>query len=158
MSDSALFSPISDVPISGSVRYRWSRISDWVTDIGLSAHLWPRHILNELTAGSGWRQSKKTLLSTKSNTWNRLLYYLPHHVNVFRYCIFFRNINHCNIKIARIYPLSKLWRIRKFCPEPCKLSECWIIQTGFVSSYKLTSWLYVYKLNSWMSESISWQS
>ncbi len=30
MSDSALFSPISDVPISGLVRYRWSRISDWV--------------------------------------------------------------------------------------------------------------------------------
>ncbi len=30
MSDSAHFSPISDVPISGSVRYRWSRISDWV--------------------------------------------------------------------------------------------------------------------------------
>ncbi len=30
MLDSAHFSPISDVPISGSVRYRWSRISDWV--------------------------------------------------------------------------------------------------------------------------------
>jgi hypothetical protein len=30
MSDSAHFSPISDIPISGSVRYRWSRISDWV--------------------------------------------------------------------------------------------------------------------------------
>ena len=30
MSDSAVFSPISDVLISGSVRYRWSRISDWV--------------------------------------------------------------------------------------------------------------------------------
>jgi hypothetical protein len=30
MSDSAHFSPISDVPISGLVRYRWSRISEWV--------------------------------------------------------------------------------------------------------------------------------
>ncbi len=30
MSDFELFSPISDVPISGSVRYRWSRISEWV--------------------------------------------------------------------------------------------------------------------------------
>ncbi len=30
MSDSALFSPISDVPISGSVRYIWSWIADWV--------------------------------------------------------------------------------------------------------------------------------
>jgi hypothetical protein len=30
MSDSKHFSLISDVPISGSVRYRWSRISDWV--------------------------------------------------------------------------------------------------------------------------------
>jgi hypothetical protein len=30
MSDSAHFSPTSNVPISGSVRYRWSRISDWV--------------------------------------------------------------------------------------------------------------------------------
>ncbi len=30
MSDSALFSPISEVPISGLVRYRWSRVSDWV--------------------------------------------------------------------------------------------------------------------------------
>jgi hypothetical protein len=28
MSDSALFSPISEVPISSSVRYRWSRISE----------------------------------------------------------------------------------------------------------------------------------
>jgi hypothetical protein len=33
MSDSALFSPISNIPISGSVRYRWSRTSR------LSAHL-----------------------------------------------------------------------------------------------------------------------
>ncbi len=30
MLDSAHFSPISIVPISTSVRYRWSRISDWV--------------------------------------------------------------------------------------------------------------------------------
>jgi hypothetical protein len=30
MSDSALFSPLSDVPTSGSVWYRWSRILDWV--------------------------------------------------------------------------------------------------------------------------------
>jgi hypothetical protein len=30
MSDSVLFSPISDVPVSGSVRYHWSWISDWV--------------------------------------------------------------------------------------------------------------------------------
>jgi hypothetical protein len=30
MSDYVLFSPISDVPISGSVRYRWSRMLDWV--------------------------------------------------------------------------------------------------------------------------------
>ncbi len=30
MSDSAHFSPISDISISGSVRHRWSRISDWV--------------------------------------------------------------------------------------------------------------------------------
>ncbi len=34
MSDSALFSPISDVLISGSVQYRWSRISDWVPTYG----------------------------------------------------------------------------------------------------------------------------
>ncbi len=34
MLDSAHFSPISDVPISGSVRYRWSRISDWVPTYG----------------------------------------------------------------------------------------------------------------------------
>ncbi len=36
MLDSALFSPISDVPISGSVRYRWSRISDWVSTYATS--------------------------------------------------------------------------------------------------------------------------
>ncbi len=30
MSDSAHLSPISDIPISGSVWYHWSRISDWV--------------------------------------------------------------------------------------------------------------------------------
>ncbi len=30
MSDSKHFSPISDVPISGLVGYRWSRILDWV--------------------------------------------------------------------------------------------------------------------------------
>ncbi len=34
MLDSALFSPISDVPISGSVRYRWSQITDWVPTYG----------------------------------------------------------------------------------------------------------------------------
>jgi hypothetical protein len=34
MSDFELFSPISDVPISGSVRYRWSRISEWVPTYG----------------------------------------------------------------------------------------------------------------------------
>ncbi len=34
MSDSAHFSPISDVPLSGSVQYRWSRISDWVPNYG----------------------------------------------------------------------------------------------------------------------------
>ncbi len=34
MSDSALFSLISDVPISGSVWYRWSQISDWVPTYG----------------------------------------------------------------------------------------------------------------------------
>jgi hypothetical protein len=34
MSDSAHFSPLSDVPISGSVWYRWSRISDWVPTYG----------------------------------------------------------------------------------------------------------------------------
>ncbi len=37
MTDSALFSPISDVPLSGSVRYRWSRISDWVPTYGYIA-------------------------------------------------------------------------------------------------------------------------
>ncbi len=39
MSDSKHFSPISDVPISGSVWYRWSRISNWVPTYG--------HLLDE---------------------------------------------------------------------------------------------------------------
>jgi hypothetical protein len=34
MSDSAHFSPISDVPISGSAQYRWSWILDWVPTYG----------------------------------------------------------------------------------------------------------------------------
>jgi hypothetical protein len=34
MSDSTYFSRILDIPISGSVRYRWSRISDWVPTYG----------------------------------------------------------------------------------------------------------------------------
>jgi hypothetical protein len=38
MSDSALFSPISDIPIFGSVR-RWSRISDWVPIYANYIHL-----------------------------------------------------------------------------------------------------------------------
>jgi hypothetical protein len=37
MLDSAHFSPISDIPISGSVRYRWSPISDWVPTYGRKA-------------------------------------------------------------------------------------------------------------------------
>ncbi len=55
MSDSALFSPISDVPISGWVRYRWSLISDWVATfsplsvflsdpVSLDACTWPTHM------------------------------------------------------------------------------------------------------------------
>jgi hypothetical protein len=35
--DSAHFSPISDIPISGSVRYRWSRISDILPTYALCA-------------------------------------------------------------------------------------------------------------------------
>ncbi len=39
MLDSALFSPISDVPISGSVWYRWSQISYWVPIYANYTHL-----------------------------------------------------------------------------------------------------------------------
>ncbi len=40
MSFSKHFSPISDVPISGSVRYRWSRISDWVHTYAYMYYSW----------------------------------------------------------------------------------------------------------------------
>ncbi len=57
MSDSALFSPISDVPISGSVRYRWSRISDWVpTYAGCVSHLSrQQHFHPHPGGGVGWQ-------------------------------------------------------------------------------------------------------
>ncbi len=40
---SVLFSPITDFPISGSVRYRWSRISDWVPTYEYYVHLYDAH-------------------------------------------------------------------------------------------------------------------
>ncbi len=48
MSDSALFSPIWDVLISGSVRYRWSLLSDWVLTYVFQLILLPMGLLFSL--------------------------------------------------------------------------------------------------------------
>jgi hypothetical protein len=73
MLDSALFSPISDVPISGSVRYRWSRILDWVPTYAIQ----PLHYTSSTFLGrtAGPEQSCQEVSDTKKTVFCERLTY-----------------------------------------------------------------------------------